>query len=131
MAKIFDFRLFSKPQFEKMSLATVPEILRSPLSTVCLQLLNAGIKKIEQFPFIDPPPASSLKKAIDELSILKMVQQGAQGIELTELGKKAARFPLEPRLSKALLISSALKCSEEVITIAAMLSTENVFIRNG
>ena len=115
-----------------MGLATVPEILRSPLSTVCLQLLNAGIKKIEQFPFIDPPPSSSLKKAIDELSILKLVQGSQQGgIELTDLGKKAARFPLEPRLSKTLLISADLKCSEDVIIIAAMLSTENIFIWNG
>lgn len=122
------YRLFSSKQFESMSLATVPEIQRSPLSTVCLQLLHTGVKKIETFPFIDPPPPAALRKALDELVILGMVVVAGSEFHLTEVGKKAAKFPLEPRLSKALLISSDLRCSEEVITIAAMLSTEKVFV---
>jgi HrpA-like RNA helicase len=49
-------------------------------------------------------------------------------LELTPVGEKAARFPLEPRLAKALIIAAETKCSEDAIVIAALLSTESIFI---
>ena len=71
-----------------------------------------------------------MNAALKELSLLKVSTKTSEGegYELTDYGKKIARFPLEPRLTKALMVSAQHKCSEEAITIAAFLSGENVFL---
>ena len=86
------------------------------------QLLNANVKNLQSFDFIDPPKPDAIQKALEELAWLKMVRrtvntdtgQASSNWELTLIGKMAARFPLEPRIAKALILSADLKCSEEV-----------------
>ena len=86
------------------------------------KLLNANVKNLQSFDFIDPPKPDTIQKALEELSWLKMVKrvvntenlQTSSNWELTAVGKMAARFPLEPRIAKALILSADLQCSEEV-----------------
>ena len=83
------------------------------------------MKNLDTFEFIDKPPAESVRKALEELRLLELVKRTVNtdlnvhgsNYELTPIGEKAARFPLEPRLSKALLIATELKCAEEVSTL--------------
>ena len=80
------------------------------------------MKNLQSFDFIDPPKPDAIQKALEELSWLKMVKrvvntenlQTSSNWELTAVGKMAARFPLEPRIAKALILSADLQCSEEV-----------------
>jgi len=85
-----------------------------------------GINDLLGFDFMDPPPLQTLVGAMESL-----YTQGALDDEglLTRLGRKMAEFPLEPTLSKMLIISSELGCSEEILTVVAMLSVENPFYR--
>lgn len=78
------------------------------------------------FDFMDPPSPQVLIAALNQLYVLGALDE--EGL-LTRLGRKMAEFPLEPQLSKVLLASVDLGCSEEVLTIVAMLSVENVFYR--
>jgi len=129
------YRLYTEAQFAALADSSIPELRRSPLANVCLQLLNANVKNLQSFDFIDPPKPDAIQKALEELSWLKMVKrvvntenlQTSSNWELTAVGKIAARFPLEPRIAKALILSADLQCSEECITIAALLSTENIY----
>jgi HrpA-like RNA helicase len=110
-----------------MNHMTKPEIQRTPLSNVTMQMMAANIKDILKFEFLDQPPPDSLRAALKELRLLKIATQSGTTHELTDFGKKISRFPLEPRLSKALMASAQHKCSEEAIIIASFLSGENVF----
>ena len=73
-----------------MSLTTQPEIERSPLATVTMQLLAAGIKNVAKFEFLDAPPPEAIKRALDELVLLGVAKQLEQHgeFDLTELGRK-------------------------------------------
>jgi len=105
---------------------SVPEIQRTNLGNVVLQLKAMGISDLLAFDFMDPPPIQTLIGAMEALYALGCLDD--EGL-LTRLGRKMAEFPLEPQLSKMLLTSVILKCSEEVLTIVAMLSVETVFYR--
>lgn len=79
------------------------------------------------FDFLDPPPAETLLKALESLYALGALNDHG---ELTKLGRKMAEFPLDPMLSKTVIASDSLGCSEEVVTIVSMLSLQNsVFFR--
>lgn len=79
------------------------------------------------FDFLDPPPVETLLKALESLYALGALNDTG---ELTKLGRKMAEFPLDPMLSKTVIASDNLGCSEEVITIVSMLSLQNsVFFR--
>lgn len=85
-----------------------------------------SINDLLNFDFMDPPPAQSLICALESLFALGSLDD--EGL-LTKLGRKMAEFPLEPPLSKMLLTAVDLGCVEEIITIVAMLSVQNVFYR--
>ena len=85
-----------------------------------------GINDLVGFDFMDPPPFMTLVGALDSLHALGALDE--EGL-LTRLGRKMAEFPLEPNLSKMLILSVDLGCSEEILTITAMLSVENPFYR--
>lgn len=76
---------------------------------------------------MDPPPAESLLRALEQLYALGALNDRG---ELTKLGRRMAEFPLDPMLSKMLIAADKYKCSEEVLTIASMLSVGNsIFYR--
>eukprot|EP00605_Chrysophyceae_sp_TOSAG23-4_P000245 GSChrysophyteH1.ASY1.ANO1.282.1 assembled CDS len=121
------YRLYTEAAFEtEMMQSSVPEIQRTNLGNVVLQLKAMGINDLIGFDFMDPPPVQTLVAAMEALYV-----QGALDDEglLTRLGRKMAEFPLEPSLSKMLIISAELGCSEEILTIVAMLSVEPPWYR--
>ena len=72
-----------------MATTTQPEIERSPLATVAMQLLAAGIKNVRKFEFLDAPPAEAIRSALEELVLLGVaVQSGQEEYDLTDLGRK-------------------------------------------
>jgi len=85
-----------------------------------------GINDLINFDFMDPPPVQTLVNAMEQLYVLGALDE--EGL-LTKLGRRMAEFPLDPPLSKFLLSSVEFGCSEEVITIVAMLSVPNIFYR--
>ena len=121
------YRLYTEAAYTtEMMPSSIPEIQRTNLSNVVLQLKAMGINDLISFDFMDPPPVQTLIGAMESL-----YAQGALDDEglLTRLGRKMAEFPLEPALSKMLIVSNDLGCSEEILTIVAMLSVENPFYR--
>jgi ATP-dependent RNA helicase DHX8/PRP22 len=78
------------------------------------------------FDFMDPPPVQTLIVAMEQLYSLGALDE--EGL-LTRLGRKMAEFPLEPQLSKMLITSVELGCADEILTVVAMLSVQNVFYR--
>ena len=85
-----------------------------------------GINDLINFDFMDAPPVQTLIVALEQLYYLSALDD--EGL-LTKLGRKMAEFPLEPPLSKMLLTSVDFGCTEEIITIIAMLSVQNIFYR--
>eukprot|EP01039_Chlorochromonas_danica_P009929 gene9929-10979_t len=121
------YRLYTEAAYTtEMMPSSIPEIQRTNLSNVVLQLKAMGINDLLGFDFMDPPPVQTLVGALESLYM-----QGALDEEglLTRLGRKMAEFPLEPSLSKMLILSHELGCSDEILTIVAMLSVENPFYR--
>lgn len=105
---------------------SVPEIQRMNLSNTVLMLKAMGINDLLNFDFMDPPPIQTMITAMELLYQLGALD--SEGL-LTKLGRKMAEFPLEPQLSKILILSVDLKCSDEVLTVVAMLSVQNIFYR--
>ncbi|KAI5084900.1 hypothetical protein GOP47_0001069 [Adiantum capillus-veneris] len=121
------YRLYTESAYRNEMLpTTVPEIQRINLGNTTLQLKAMGINDLLAFDFMDPPPPQALISAMEQLYSLGALDE--EGL-LTKLGMKMAEFPLEPPLSKMLLASVDLGCSDEILTIIAMLSAQNIFYR--
>ncbi|OMJ77262.1 hypothetical protein SteCoe_23171 [Stentor coeruleus] len=105
----------------------VPEIQRCNLGNVVLILKSLGIEDLVHFDFLDPPASETLIRALEELYALGALNDEGQ---LTKLGRRMAEFPVDPKLSKCIMYSEKYSCTNEVATIAAMLSVGNsVFFR--
>lgn len=121
------YRLYTEQAYKTEMLATnIPEIQRTNLGNVVLQLKAMGINDLLGFDFMDPPPVATMVGAMESLHALGALDD--EGL-LTRLGRKMAEFPLEPNLSKMLILSVDLGCSEEILIITSMLSVENPFYR--
>ncbi|XP_062013887.1 pre-mRNA-splicing factor ATP-dependent RNA helicase DEAH1-like [Rosa rugosa] len=106
-----------------------PEVQRSNLANVVLTLRHLGVNDSTRFHFLDPPPTEALRKASQLLFVLGALNNVG---ELTEVGERMAEFPVDAMLSKAIVASDQYKCSNEVISIVAMLSAgdhDSVFHR--
>ncbi|VDI31476.1 ATP-dependent RNA helicase DDX35, partial [Mytilus galloprovincialis] len=120
------YRLYTEESFQKLPLATVPEMQRSDLAPVVLQLKALGIINIIKFHFLSPPPAQNMVRGLELLYALYAIDEDCN---LTSpLGLQMAEFPLTPMFSKMLLESGNFGCSEEAITVAAMTQIQNVFV---
>lgn len=121
------YRLYTELAYRNEMLATaVPEIQRTNLSNTVLLLKAMGIQDMLSFDFMDSPPVETMINALESLWTLGSLDD--EGM-LTDMGRKMAEFPMEPALSKMLLTSVDLRCSDEIMTIVAMLSVQNVFYR--
>ncbi|XP_062501947.1 probable ATP-dependent RNA helicase DHX35 isoform X2 [Corticium candelabrum] len=121
------FRLYTEKDFKKLPVAAVPEMQRSNLATVVLQLKSMGIDNVLRFSFLSPPPAKSMIRALDLLYALGGLDDN--GSLTHPLGLQMAEFPLHPMFAKMLLTSGEFGCSDEAVTIAAMLQLDNIFLR--
>ncbi|KFB48701.1 AGAP006138-PA-like protein [Anopheles sinensis] len=119
------FRTYSKEAYERLTKMTVPEILRCNLAATILNLLVMNVN-YKEFDFIDKPPEEAIIGALLELKALNAISSVENPI-LTPLGGKMAKFPLDPKYSKMLLSAPKFGCLEEMLTVIAMLSGENIF----
>ncbi len=113
------FRLYTKWAYlNELEDNTIPEIQRTNLGSVVLMLKSLGINDLIHFDFMDPPPAETLIRALEQLYALGALNDRG---ELTKLGRRMAEFPMDPQLSKMLIVSSTYGVSEEILSISAML----------
>ncbi|KAL2006291.1 hypothetical protein VTN00DRAFT_9945 [Thermoascus crustaceus] len=121
------FRLYTEAAYQSEMLpTTIPEIQRQNLAHTILMLKAMGINDLLHFDFMDPPPTNTMLTALEELYALSALDD--EGL-LTRLGRKMADFPMEPALAKVLLASVEMGCSEEMLSIVAMLCVQSVFYR--
>ncbi|KAM4564876.1 ATP-dependent RNA helicase DHX15 [Fundulus diaphanus] len=121
------FRLYTEKAYKtEMQDNTYPEILRSNLGSVVLQLKKMGINDLVHFDFMDPPAPETLMRALELLNYLAALDNDG---DLTELGSMMAEFPLDPQLAKMVITSCEFSCSNEVLSITAMLSVPQCFVR--
>ena len=116
------FRLYTEVAFDSLSPATTPEIQRSNLAPVVLQLKALGIDNIVRFGFLTPPPAQLLARALEVLYSLGALDDYGK---LTQpLGRRMAELSLEPMLAKCLLAAPTFGCLSEMLSIVAMVSSQ-------
>uniref|UniRef100_A0A8C5EP97 RNA helicase n=1 Tax=Gouania willdenowi TaxID=441366 RepID=A0A8C5EP97_GOUWI len=121
------FRLYTEKAYKtEMQDNTYPEILRSNLGSVVLQLKKLGIDDLVHFDFMDPPAPETLMRALELLNYLASLNDDG---DLTELGSMMAEFPLDPQLAKMVIASCEFNCSNEILSITAMLSVPQCFVR--
>ncbi|KAL4334102.1 hypothetical protein GQ457_07G033260 [Hibiscus cannabinus] len=121
------YRLYTESAYRnEMSPTSIPEIQRINLGTTTLNMKAMGINDLLSFDFMDPPAPQALLSAMEQLYSLGALDE--EGL-LTKLGRKMAEFPLDPPLSKMLLASVDLGCSDEILAIISMIQTGNIFYR--
>ncbi|KAG0423327.1 hypothetical protein HPB47_000884 [Ixodes persulcatus] len=122
------FRLYTAWAYEhELEDNSIPEIQRVNLGNVVLMLKSLGINDLLHFDFLDPPAHETLVLALEQLYALGALNHMG---ELTKLGRRMAEFPVDPMMAKMLLASEKYRCSEEVLTVAAMLSVNSsIFYR--
>lgn len=122
------FRLYTEEAFHRDLIdTTYPEILRSNLGNVVLHLLTLGIEDLVHFDFMDPPAPETLMRALELLNYLGALDDEG---ELTDFGRQMSEFPLEPEKSACIIRSPEYNCSNEILSIMAMLATaQNCFVR--
>jgi ATP-dependent helicase HrpA len=114
-------RLYSEEDFAARPEFTEPEILRTNLASVILQMTNLGLGDLAKFPFIDPPDKRNIAdgvKLLEELGAL-------DGRKLTPLGRQLAQLPVDPRLARMVIEGGRQDCAAEVMVIAAALSIQD------
>ncbi|CAG8634454.1 15263_t:CDS:10, partial [Dentiscutata heterogama] len=121
------YRLYTEHAYQhEMFMNTIPEIQRTNLANVVLLLKSLGVKNLLDFDFMDPPPQDNILNSMYQLWILGALDNTG---ELTPLGRRMVEFPLDPSLSKMLIVSEELGCTAEILTIVSMLSVPSVFYR--
>eukprot|EP01105_Mastigella_eilhardi_P019921 TRINITY_DN4709_c0_g1_i1.p1 TRINITY_DN4709_c0_g1~~TRINITY_DN4709_c0_g1_i1.p1 ORF type:complete len:809 (+),score=232.62 TRINITY_DN4709_c0_g1_i1:211-2427(+) len=120
------FRLYPRALYDDMEADTLPEIQRVSLQGTVLYLKELGVRDLGSFGFLDPPQDATLAEALEQLLHLGALDD--QG-DVTPLGRQMAQFPIEPLLSRILVESVHRGCANEMLTIVAMLSVENLFVR--
>lgn len=121
------YRLYTEEFAQKLAKSTPPEIIRSDLTYMVLQLKALGINNILKFSFPSPPPVENLKSALEILYALDAID--IRGDLTNPLGFNMAEFALNPLYTKLLLKSGEFGCSEEILTIVSMLQVETIFTK--
>ncbi|XP_073048954.1 probable pre-mRNA-splicing factor ATP-dependent RNA helicase DEAH2 isoform X4 [Primulina eburnea] len=114
------FRLYTEKSFNNDLVAqTYPEILRSNLANTVLTLKKLGIDDLVHFDFMDPPAPETLMRALEVLNYLGALDDDGN---LTKLGEIMSELPLDPQMAKMLVVSPEFNCSNEILSVSAMLS---------
>ena len=123
-------RLYAEEDFNQRPAYTDPEILRTSLASVILQMESLGLGEVEDFPFLDPPDRRQIRDGIALLHELGALDPAAPpGARLTPLGRRLAQLPVDPRLGRMVLEADRLGCADEVVVIAAALSIQDPRVR--
>ncbi|PKQ39933.1 ATP-dependent RNA helicase HrpA [Pseudomonas sp. YY-1] len=115
-------RLYSEEDFLGRPEFTDPEILRTNLAAVILQMLHLRLGSIEDFPFIEPPDGKAISDGFNLLQELSAVNRESQ---LTPIGRQLARLPIDPRLGRMVLEGAKQGSLEEILIVAAALSVQD------
>ena len=115
-------RLYSEDDFARRAEFTEPEILRTNLSSVILQMISLGLGDIASFPFLQPPDSRGIKDGLDLLRELNAVTKDHA---ITPIGKQLARLPIDPRLARMVVESKRHGVTREVMAIVAGLSIQD------
>jgi ATP-dependent helicase HrpA len=122
-------RLYTEDDFLGRPRFTDPEILRTNLASVILQMAAAGLGEIEDFPFLDPPDRRQVRDGVNLLTELRALEPGARdrdgGPRLTPIGRRLAGLPVDPRFARMVLEADRLVCADEVMVIVAGLSIQD------
>ncbi|MCW2757888.1 MAG: hrpA, partial [Nocardioidaceae bacterium] len=119
-------RLYSEEDFLARPEFTEPEILRTNLASVILQMTALGLGDVGRFPFVDPPDARNVKAGVQLLEELGALRTATSSRgRLTGIGRKLARLPIDPRLGRMILEADRLGCLREVLVISAALSIQD------
>jgi len=122
----FVYRLYTEDSFQSLHKKSIPEMQRCHLSYPLLQLKALGIRNLLRFPYLSPPSSKNMIQGLELLFALGALNDKG---ELTQnVGVRMAEFPLPPMFSKILLYSLELECTEEILSIVAMLQVQNIFI---
>lgn len=116
-------RLYSAGDYAARPRYTEPEILRTSLAAVILQMAALGLGEVSQFPFLDPPSSRAVRDGVQLLVELGALTEAGK---LTSIGRKLARLPIDPRLGRMLLAGQENGCASEVLVIIAALSIQDV-----
>ncbi|NMW74330.1 ATP-dependent RNA helicase HrpA [Mobiluncus mulieris] len=119
-------RLYSQQDFLSRPEYTEPEIQRTSLSAVILQMASLGLGEVADFPFLDPPSPRSVTDGVLELSQLGALDTRKKPVRITRLGRKIARLPLDPRLARILLAADELGVASEAVIVVAALAMQDV-----
>lgn len=122
------FRLYTAFSFQnELEPNTIPEILRTNLGNAVLMLKSLGINDLISFDFMDKPPADALIRALEQLYALSALSDTG---ELTKMGRRMAEFPLDPMLSKTVIVSEKYQCTSDILSTVSMLTLgSSVFYR--
>ena len=112
-------RLYSEDDFASRPRYTDPEILRTNLAAVILQMAALQLGDVENFPFLDPPEKRSIRDGVQLLQELGAFDDAGA---ITDLGRRLAQLPVDPRLGRMILQADAEGCVREVLVLAAALS---------
>ncbi|MFT0867391.1 ATP-dependent RNA helicase HrpA [Pseudomonas sp. CAM1A] len=115
-------RLYSEDDFNGRPAFTDPEILRTNLAAVILQMLHLRLGAIDAFPFIEPPDGKAISDGFNLLQELSAVNRENQ---LTPLGRQLARLPIDPRMGRMLLEGARQGSLQEVLIVASALSVQD------
>ncbi|XP_055627755.1 probable ATP-dependent RNA helicase DHX35 [Toxorhynchites rutilus septentrionalis] len=119
------YRLYTEQEWEKLPDHTPPEMRRSDLCSTVLYLKALGIDNILRFTFPSPPPAKNLLASLETLYALEALD--AKGNLTSPVGYFLAEMPINPMMAKMLYKAGEMGCSEEIVTIIAMLQVQSVF----
>ena len=115
-------RLYDEAEFAKRPDFTQPEILRSNLASVILQMASLGLGGPDAFPFLERPSAKLIRDGYETLREIGAVDRAG---ELTTLGRRLAEVPVDPRIGRIVLASIDEGCLPEIVVIAAALSVQD------
>ncbi|HEY2578639.1 MAG TPA: ATP-dependent RNA helicase HrpA, partial [Streptosporangiaceae bacterium] len=118
-------RLYSEADFTSRPEFTDPEILRTSLASVILQMAALGLGEVADLPFIDPPDARNVADGVRLLEELNALQAGQARPKLTDVGRKLARLPVDPRLGRMILEADRNGCVDQVLIITAALAIQD------
>ncbi|WP_369826233.1 ATP-dependent RNA helicase HrpA [Cellulomonas sp. PSBB021] len=122
-------RLYSQDDFERRDRFTEPEILRTSLASVILQMIAVGVaaspQDVVDFPFVDPPDVRAVRDGVQLLTELGAIETGPDGTRLTETGRALAQLPVDPRLARMVVEASRHGVLREVVVVAAALSIQD------
>ncbi|MCC5824062.1 MAG: ATP-dependent RNA helicase HrpA [Phycisphaerales bacterium] len=119
-------RLYDQSDYDARDAYTAPELLRSDLAGVILQMIDLGLGEPAEFPFIDAPVYSRWRDGYDTLRELAAIDEEHR---LTEVGKRMAKLPADPRIARMILAGQDAHCLHDVLVIAAAMSVQDPRVR--